>query len=307
MAKVTVVIPVYKTPKDYLDKCIQSVLDQSLEDFELILVDDGSHDLCSDVCDAYSNKDSRVKVIHQENKGASSARNRGLSIAKGMYLLFLDADDYLTPNALRDLYDVAQKNKTDLVLFEYKRKGKTYHLFNGTDIGCLDDAQIQKIWRATVLPHKKHGILLCGICCKFYRTDFIQQKEIRFEKEIKYRYVENSASFAFSKNFHKQVLVYGNILKSLIEKKHMDDGELIFSTRMCQCILYSLSKDFFHKKNAAPKKDRKSQFCDFTCKEIVEKSLSSYEKKYFTWSERVGLLMCKWKMFGLINLASKRW
>lgn len=101
---VTIIIPVYNG-EPFIGRCIDSILSQTCQDWELILVDDGSKDNSGAICDAYQKKDSRIKVIHQENGGVSRARNRGLEEASGEFLTFVDADDYLLPEALEILLD----------------------------------------------------------------------------------------------------------------------------------------------------------------------------------------------------------
>lgn len=102
MAQVSVIIPIYMAEK-YIKRCVDGVLRQSFHDFELILVDDGSLDNCGDICDRYAEADSRVKVIHQRNMGVSAARNRGLAVATGKYVVFIDSDDWVKDDYLRDL------------------------------------------------------------------------------------------------------------------------------------------------------------------------------------------------------------
>lgn len=105
---ISVIVPVYKAEK-FLDRCVQSILRQTFQDFELILVDDGSPDKCPEMCDAYAAQYSFVTVIHSPNRGVSSARNLGLKAAKGKYIKFVDADDYLGPNHLKILCDAAEQ------------------------------------------------------------------------------------------------------------------------------------------------------------------------------------------------------
>lgn len=114
--KFSVIVPVYKV-EGYLEQCVESVLQQTYTDFELILVDDGSPDRCPEMCDDFSQKDSRIKVIHKKNGGLSSARNAGLDIATGDYVVFLDSDDFWNDeNALQEVYDKA-KFGTDIIIF----------------------------------------------------------------------------------------------------------------------------------------------------------------------------------------------
>lgn len=92
--KVSVIVPIYKV-ESYLDQCVQSIVDQTYKNLEIILVDDGSPDHCPIVCDAWAEKDSRIRVIHKENGGFSSARNVGLDAATGDYIQFVDSDDWI--------------------------------------------------------------------------------------------------------------------------------------------------------------------------------------------------------------------
>ena len=115
MNGISVIVPVYKSEK-YLDRCVQSILSQTYQDFELILVDDGSPDNSPLLCDKWAENDSRVYVIHKENGGASSARNAGLKIAKGNWIAFADSDDWLDRPALKTLYDLANQYNVPMAI-----------------------------------------------------------------------------------------------------------------------------------------------------------------------------------------------
>ncbi|MEH7131458.1 glycosyltransferase, partial [Neobacillus drentensis] len=116
--KISIIVPIYKVEK-YLAKCVESILAQSFKEFELILVDDGSPDRCGEICEEYSKKDNRIKVIHKENGGLSSARNAGISIASGEYIAFVDSDDYLHNRMYELLYKNATENSSDIVICDY--------------------------------------------------------------------------------------------------------------------------------------------------------------------------------------------
>lgn len=105
---ISVVIPIYKV-EEYLDRCMQSVLNQTYQNLEIILVDDGSPDGCGAMCDRYQAEDPRVKVIHKENGGLSDARNAGIDIAKGKYITFIDPDDYVSERYMEYLYGLIQE------------------------------------------------------------------------------------------------------------------------------------------------------------------------------------------------------
>ena len=109
MAAVSIIVPVYKSEQS-LCRCIDSILMQSYSDFELILVDDGSPDTCGAICDRYADSDCRIRVIHQNNAGASSARNTGISAAKGDYIVFCDSDDMVSPDWLKHFLEYSDGN-----------------------------------------------------------------------------------------------------------------------------------------------------------------------------------------------------
>lgn len=103
MPKISVIVPVYKAEK-YLRKCVDSILNQTFSNFELILVDDGSPDQSGQICDEYAGKDKRINVIHKKNDGVSAARQSGLDASSGDYVIHADPDDWVEPQMLKELY-----------------------------------------------------------------------------------------------------------------------------------------------------------------------------------------------------------
>lgn len=114
MPKVSIIVPIYNVEK-YLDRCMQSLLGQTLKDIEIIMVDDGSPDNCPKMCDEYAKKDERVKVIHKKNAGLGMARNSGLDIATGEYVAFVDSDDYVDISAYERMYESVKRLNADAV------------------------------------------------------------------------------------------------------------------------------------------------------------------------------------------------
>lgn len=117
---ISIIVPIYKVEK-YLKRCIDSILNQTFKDFELILVNDGSPDGCGEICDDYSKKDNRIKVIHKKNGGLSDARNCGIDIASGEYIGFVDSDDFIHRDMYKILYELSKKNDFDIVQCKYKK------------------------------------------------------------------------------------------------------------------------------------------------------------------------------------------
>lgn len=118
--KVSVVVPVYNV-EDYLDKCVKSIVSQTYENLEIILVDDGATDRSSRICDQWAVKDNRIKVIHKKNGGLSSARNAGMDNATGNYIMFEDSDDWLEVELIEKCVNRIQKSMADMVIFGYKK------------------------------------------------------------------------------------------------------------------------------------------------------------------------------------------
>ncbi len=117
---ISIIVPIYNVEK-YIKRCIESIINQTYSNIEIILVDDGSPDNCGKICDEYVLKDKRIKVIHKKNGGLSSARNAGLEIALGKYISFIDSDDYISSYFIEKLYKTCKDKNCEITLCEYER------------------------------------------------------------------------------------------------------------------------------------------------------------------------------------------
>ncbi len=133
---ISIIVPIYKVEK-YLKKCIESIMAQTHKNIEIILVDDGSPDKCGDICEEYSKKDSRIKVIHKVNGGLSDARNAGLAIAKGDYIGFVDSDDYVANDMFETLYNLSETYNADISIVSF------YELIEDRVIGVMDSGELE--------------------------------------------------------------------------------------------------------------------------------------------------------------------
>jgi len=127
--ELSIIVPVYNADK-YLDRCIESIIVQSFTNFECILINDGSTDGSSVICDQYRKSDDRIIVIHQENSGVSATRNKGIEMARGKYICFVDSDDYLQSNMYEKLFAAINNTNTDVACCGYTENNKTYDLSN---------------------------------------------------------------------------------------------------------------------------------------------------------------------------------
>jgi glycosyltransferase involved in cell wall biosynthesis len=183
---VSIIVPVYNVEK-YLDRCVQSVIHQSVRDWELILIDDGSPDRCPQMCDDYAEQDKRIKVVHQENGGPSNARNAGIARAEGRYLLFLDPDDWMVEDALSRLAMLPLADM-DLCFTDYiERYGdkETYKkafnrgLINFEQDDVYDKSNLELA--ITYLYRDKGCTAVVGaVWAVVYRTDFLKDNAILF-------------------------------------------------------------------------------------------------------------------------------
>lgn len=153
MPKVSIIVPVYNV-EQYLPKCIESLVSQTLQEIEIILVDDGSTDKSVEICDIYALQDSRIKVIHKQNGGLSDARNIGIEVAKGDYIAFLDSDDWVETSMYEYLYELAEKENAYIVQCDYI---KTYDETEEIDFKeCIQETIHTNIDALNLLFGKEH-------------------------------------------------------------------------------------------------------------------------------------------------------
>lgn len=218
MELVSIVVPIYNV-EQYLEKCVESICRQTYENLEIILVNDGSPDHCGQMCEEYAKKDNRIKVIHKKNGGLSDARNSGVKLATGKYLLFVDSDDYIAKDLVEKTAAIAEKNNCDMVLYDY------YYVEP-------DNVEI----RSTIVPANKvisleqeHTLLLAATsaCAKLFNREFyvkancpfpqgiyfedlattsiffMKAKRVFYLKEPLYYYINRENSIMTGKNFEK--------------------------------------------------------------------------------------------------------
>ena len=177
--QVSIIIPIYNS-SDYLERCIQGVLDQTFRDFELILIDDGSTDNSYNICKKWSSQDDRIKIFQQQNSGASSARNLGLNVSIGEWVLFVDSDDSILPNYCQNLYN-AVIARNDIVLaisgLQVVRNNKYAEKRDFPKLDC--SLQDYETIFGKIKLHK-HGFSVS----KLYNRELIEQFHLRFDEKI---------------------------------------------------------------------------------------------------------------------------
>lgn len=241
---ISVIVPVYQA-EGYLSRCLDSILSQTFTDYEVILVDDGSKDHGGKICDLYTEKDNRFRVIHKENEGVSIARQTGLDAAKGKYVIHADPDDWVEPDWLEILFNKIEEEKADIVICDFERifaHKKIRYVqcptsFQNDDV--LEDMLLQKIW---------------GSCCnKLVRRSFFLKYGIKFHPEMNlwedlyvmclliangakilyvpevlYHYDSTINANSFVRNLHESHIqsnmIFVDVLSPILSKEIFDDG-----------------------------------------------------------------------------------
>ena len=185
MPKVSIIIPIYNTEK-YLRQCLDSVINQTLKDIEIIIINDGSTDNTLEIINSYADKDSRIVVIDQENIGLGASRNKGMKIAKGEYVTFLDGDDWFTEEAFETAYNEAKAKDTDITMYQMinydDETGRVYEndWFN---LNNLDESFDDVVFS----PEKTKDFLFdlsVSSCQKIYRNSFLKSIDASFPEGI---------------------------------------------------------------------------------------------------------------------------
>ena len=176
---VSIIVPVYNA-ESYLHKCLESILNQTFKDFELILIDDGSTDSSGEICDDYNKKDCRIRVIHKLNEGVSIARNIGVEISKGKYIMFADADDYVELNWCEEMYSVITKNSNSMVisgicLYNERLKVNTKIYKKISD----SEKSLRLTKKDLFFLYEKH--LINSPCNKIFISKIIKDNNIKFD------------------------------------------------------------------------------------------------------------------------------
>ncbi len=189
MQTISIVVPVYNVER-YLERCVGSLRNQTLQDIEIILVDDGSPDRCPEMCDALAVQDSRIRVVHKKNGGLSSARNAGLKAAGGKYVGFVDSDDDVEPDMYEKMLAVIESENVDFVMSDYLRipaSGSRYLKTLEIRPGRYDKAALRKeIFPSLIMGENLDYGPLLSVCHCLYRTDFLRSNRCYFDEEVRW-------------------------------------------------------------------------------------------------------------------------
>lgn len=249
---ISIIIPVYNV-ENYLATCLDSILNQSYQDFEVILIDDGSKDSSPKICDKYAAIDSRFRVIHQPNSGVSKARNIGLSVANSEWITFIDSDDWVDPDFLSN-FNGEQYRESDLICQGLKyiehstKEEKRRKVFNEVQILSPDREQLVK----------RYDVLGFGVTvCKCFKRAIIERNNLKFNEEISYHedhlftleYIRHTYSIMLSKGCGYNYR-FGHNSNSLSQKTHSWQSQEAASKKMIEslkriCTVYCVENEYY--------------------------------------------------------------
>lgn len=187
---ISVIVPVYKINKMLLEQCLNSLSDQSFQNVEYLVIDDGSPDNCGEICDSFAEKDSRIKVFHLPNGGVSKARNYGLEKSRGKYIVFVDGDDYITPNFIEKISETAEKENKDIIFFRNLKcfeDGKMITMESDFTSGSKLSPEIIAM-AITANDEKKlnyAGLTFGSPWGKIYRAEYLKNNKLEFPVGIR--------------------------------------------------------------------------------------------------------------------------
>ncbi|MDD3436350.1 MAG: glycosyltransferase [Candidatus Gastranaerophilales bacterium] len=296
--KISVIMSVYNTDADYLRTAIESILNQSLSNFELIIVDDGSTTDVKEVIFSY--KDERIKYIYQENQGLGSGRNTGIKAAKGEYITFVDADDRIDKNALEKTYNKAIENNSDILFFNwfiYDNNSKQITEYNDSVLNTFDKSDFNKydnlfnfnntgwakLFKRTFLTENnlffKEGIIFEDT--EFFFRYILKTDKIDFLKESLYYYrcnVKNSIISNFGEKYADLIQIFESIEKTLIEENVFEKVKIPFyeyTIKTLYCRYKQVDKSF--------KKEFKKAISNY----LKTFKLNRHEFAKLTWRSRL--------------------
>ncbi len=334
---VSIIVPIYKVPEKYLEKCIKSIQNQSVKDIEIILVDDGSPDMCGNICDEYAQNDNRIKVIHKKNAGLSAARNTGEEVAQGKYIMFVDGDDWIEPDMCKEMYLKAEGTNSQLVMCglsrDYENKVEKYKI-------ALEDNKVYQGGECKWLQQQLlvYSSNIAVAYAKLIRREFLKKNDIYHNEVLRqgaeglefnlrlfdkldratfidkpyyhYMYNENSISSVSTEENNKYVINCFNSIYQFISKSK--NSELLipwFYNRLLYVIVTTAISGYFNPDNEKSYKERKKGFNNYLKTPIVQDALNNKNWQGLSKQRITVLWLVKCRLYFGIELLGliRRW
>ena len=330
---VSIIVPVYKVPEQYLKKCIESIISQTLKNIEIIIVDDGSPDECGDICENYAKTDSRIRVLHKTNGGLSSARNYGCKAATGKWIMFVDGDDWIEEDMCQAMYDIGELMHVQLVMCgikkDYGKTSKEYSfymeegkIYNGSDCDWLQQQLLvynaniavvysklisrdllvnNGIYHDEILKQGAEGI-------EFNLRLFESLESATFINKSFYHYIYNEQSISSSHNEENHEFVikcFEKIKKFINTSKNRDILQPWFDNRLLYVIITTAISGYFNPSNNETYKEKKRKYEQYLSKPIIEEALKTSNTIGIGKKRKIVLFFIKHRMYWMLNIMGK--
>lgn len=328
--EISIVVPIYKVPYNLLRKCIESLIVQKEKNIEIILVDDGSPDLCGKICDDYAKKDERIIVVHQKNKGLCGARNAGVNIAKGKWICFVDGDDYLSQDAIEQLKDYLN-NDVDVILFEAVKE------FNSKKIYFDYESQYKngKIYSEKECKYIRNKILdfngyIGDVWGKLYNNNFLKANKLMHDEDLKqgaesldfnfrvfdkakkiqfinkclYHYIYNNQSItiAFDEKNYYYILKCFEKLKEIVERQKEPEILKLIYNRLIYVIITVAISGYFSPNNKQSYKEKKKKYNEFLQNKLIKETLNTTKRLKIDKQRKIIIFCIKHRLYLIISL-----
>lgn len=311
MAEISVIVPMYNAQK-YLRRCLDSILAQEFNDFEIILVDDGSKDCTEEICVEYSGRDSRIRYIRQENAGPDYARKRGIEEASGNYLMFVDSDDYIRSDMMQKLYSELTQNKADLVCSQMMRvdasgkewkdcnmqeevletctiRDSLYHFFVTR---YISGSYVGKLFKRTLFDgyeFLKESVIGEDVSVIIYVLQ--QAEKVRVLKTCFYNYFWNGDSISHSGYTQRHKISLKNYIRvknNLLEKRYIEPEVIYgFFAEYEMATATAMSRSWFFDKEAI----------DILKEDLMESMSGILKNRYTSFYMKVCIVMFRYIPF----------
>ena len=327
---VSCIVPIYKVPNNYLERCVKSLINQTLKNIEIILVDDGSPDNCGTICDEFAKEDKRIKVIHQENKGLAGARNSGLEISNGNYITYVDGDDYLDENGIERLYSYTKDKNYDVIRGQYYRDKEEKIGFKNIQINKIYNGKDDMIFlKENVLNLDSRIYMAWGA---LYKIDLLKDNGIYNDEKLKqgsedtefnfrlfdyaktaifvneycyhYTYNENSISaYTTEENNYRVLDCFSKILENIKKQdaKYYEQLYLQFNIRMLYVIVTTFISGYFNPKNTEKMSVKRKQISNYLKQDIVKDALKHKYIKKLDIKRKIVIMLIRLKWFEIIS------
>lgn len=334
--KVSIIVPIYNVEK-YLIKCVDSLVNQTLKEIEIILVDDGSPDNCPKICDDYAKKDTRIKVIHKQNAGVSAARNTGIEVATADWLAFVDADDWVEEDMFEEAYKRTINNDVDMVLFNFYSNYEKSEIINKKipqEDFITEDKNIIEQLKLSVLhpmfaPYHTQFACMAAPWNKIFKASIIKENNIKFPLEVKGIFDDglfNLYYYDYVKKidfFNKPLYHYRRLSTSIVNKfkqnklevnqaifhkieeyveQHNADELLksAYDSRVVMYLYITINTYFFNKDNPKSLKEKIVDLKETMNTEPYKTAMKKVNPKYLTKVQKWYYTFLKRRMFFMV-------